>query len=160
MHGDSVIRNTRRIVYFKPNPNARHHKTSDTTVNINITVHKHGNRHGDWGGTGMNNNNGTGNSENGLNGVSGSPDQLNLTHFIVSPNPGQGQYRVTFSVPEISPFDMRITDMTGKTIWQEHNNDQKTDYDKNIDISGQQKGVYILEIKQNDKTQLKKLVLN
>jgi len=155
VHGDSLIRESRRIVYLKP-ASGKNNKTADTLIRINVTIHK-GIKPGDIPDTidpGLLNQ-----DLNGTHPAQGQSD-LVLNNLNIYPNPSQGQTRISFSSNENAPVGLKITDMEGKSVWQDASSDFNGSYDKTVDLSHQPKGIYILEISQNNKTTLKKLVIN
>ena len=152
--GDSMIRDIRRIVYFKPSP-SKNYVTADTVIKHDVTVHKgmkpdvsditnpeelYGNMKGD-------------------NSI-GNIGSLAITDLNIYPNPNSGQFKLSFTLPDKAPVSLKITDMEGKTVWKGATDNFSGTYNNNIDLSTQPKGVYILEIMQNNKTMLKKLVVN
>jgi len=156
IHGDSVSREMTRIVYFKPAFAAKTHKSADTVYQKTIRIHK-GIKPSDipdFGGTGMLQDMG----QNG--GGQANPNRLSISDLNVYPSPGTGSYTLSFTLPDHSPVDITITDMQGNTVWKEHAADFTGTYNKVIDITKEQKGIYILQISQNDKTKRQKLVKN
>jgi hypothetical protein len=155
IRSDSMIRDTRRIVYFKPSP-GKNYKSADTVLQYNVTVHK-GMKPSvpDITNNDQLNDIGTGSGNTG-----GDIGTLDITDLNIYPNPSNGQFKVTFTLPDNAPVGLKITDMEGKTIWKDASTNFSGRYDNNIDLSTQPKAVYILEIMQNNKTMLKKLVMN
>jgi len=155
VHGDSLVRETRRIVYFKPS-DTKNNKTADTLIRINVTIHK-GIKPGD-----IPDSNDPGLLNQNMNGINPTPNgaDLELNNLNIYPNPSKGQTRISFSSNDNAPVGLKVTDMEGKSVWQDANGDFSGSYDKTIDLSHQPKGIYILEISQNNKTMLKKLVVN
>jgi type IX secretion system substrate protein len=154
IRGDSMIRDTRRIVYFKPSP-GKNYKSADTVLQYNVTVHK-GMKPGAPDITNPQELNEL------INGGNTGSDigALNVTDLNIYPNPSNGQFKINFTLPDNSPIGLKITDMEGKTVWSDAVNNFTGRYNSNIDLSAQPKAVYILEIMQNNKTMLKKLVIN
>ena len=154
VRGDSMIRDIRRIVYFKSSP-GKNYKSADTVIKHDVTVHK-----------GMKPDVSDITNPNELNenmnaGISGSDiGTLTITDLNIYPNPSSGAFKVSFTLPDNAPVGLKITDMEGKTVWKDTTQNFSGRYDNNIDLSTQPKAVYILEIMQNNKTMLKKLVIN
>lgn len=84
---------------------------------------------------------------------------LKVADLSFYPNPNDGRFTLRFSAPESGATAVRIYDTTGRTVYQEKLSGFSGAYEKQIDISGEAKGVYFLTISQNDKLLNKKIVL-
>ncbi len=84
---------------------------------------------------------------------------LNLHALTFAPNPNQGQFNLSFDIPERGNTLVRITDTAGKAVFEESLNDFEGQYSQKIDISDNYKGLYFLQVIQGDKAMTKKIVV-
>ncbi|CAM1365248.1 T9SS type A sorting domain-containing protein [Tenacibaculum xiamenense] len=91
-----------------------------------------------------------------IEGTLSSGDIQLLDNVLVSPNPSEGIFNVRWK-SEGANMDFSIYDITGKTILTKKN---ISDNNFNIDLSNFTKGIYLLNLKTNNKVATKKLVLN
>ena len=64
----------------------------------------------------------------------------------VYPNPGTGQFNVSFSSDKADEYVLTVTDVIGKQISTETLKQQEDEYLVNLDLSGFQDGIYFLSI--------------
>lgn len=81
----------------------------------------------------------------------------NVENLSFSPNPNRGQFNINFFVPKASNTQVRIVDISGSIFFQENLSDFSGNYSKQIDISNKVKGLYLLQIVQDDKMMAKKI---
>ncbi|OWY21365.1 PDZ domain-containing protein [Sphingobacteriales bacterium UPWRP_1] len=98
-------------------------------------------------------------SGNNAKTITTQPDALKLTDLSFYPNPNQGKFTLNFAVAETAPTLLRITDLSGKEIYTEDLGNFSGAYSKQIDISENAEGIYLLQIVQGDKVLVKKLLL-
>jgi hypothetical protein len=84
--------------------------------------------------------------------------QLSLEEVDYYPNPNEGQFTLKFRGDRI-PTEIKIIDMMGQEVYKENISDFSGYYDKQIDLSGKDAGIYILQVIQNDKSWSKKVVV-
>ena len=84
--------------------------------------------------------------------------QLSLEEVDYYPNPNEGQFTLKFRGDRI-PTEVKIIDMMGQEVYKENISDFSGYYDKQIDLSGKDAGIYILQVIQNDKSWSKKVVV-
>lgn len=90
----------------------------------------------------------------------GSKDQkLNLTNMNFYPNPNTGKFNLSFSLPDKGDADITILNTEGKVVYTEKLPAFSGNYDKEIDISKQAKGIYFVKVEQGKNSQVKKIVL-
>jgi len=87
-----------------------------------------------------------------------SNNMLQLEEVNYYPNPNTGVFNLQFGAKEL-PTQIRVIDMMGKEAYSETIPGFKGRYDKSIDLSGNEKGMYILQILQGEKTWNKKIVI-
>jgi hypothetical protein len=84
--------------------------------------------------------------------------RLQLEAFAAYPNPTFGRLMVEFQA-EAVPTTVRILDMNGKTVYEEVLNQFDGYYMKELNLSGQTPGAYVLTIRQGDRVVSEKVVL-
>ena len=84
--------------------------------------------------------------------------KLNLTSFTASPNPTDGILNVKFEADN-TPTEFRITDISGKQVYREVLGDFSGKFDKNIDLSEQVKGQFVISIIQGQKIFTENIIL-
>ncbi len=90
----------------------------------------------------------------------GAKDQkLNLTNMNFYPNPNTGKFNLSFSLPDKGDADITILNTEGKVVYTEKLPAFSGNYDKEIDISKQAKGIYFVKVEQGKNSQVKKIVL-
>jgi len=85
-------------------------------------------------------------------------EMLDLENLAYFPNPSEGKFRLRFNAEAYS-MQIKILDLTGREVYSEMNHGFEGFYDKDIDLSGMDPGIYILQIMQNDKISTKKLLI-
>lgn len=83
---------------------------------------------------------------------------LQLDDVSYYPNPNNGSFTLRFAADD-KPTQVRVIDMMGKEVYAEDLQNFSGIYDKQIDLSDSEKGVYILQIIQGKKTWNKKLAV-
>lgn len=84
---------------------------------------------------------------------------LTLDELSYYPNPNDGRFRLRFKVEEGKELKISIFDISGKEVYGETFNNFQGRYDNDINLSMHNKGIYLLQIKQDGKTVNKKLVI-
>lgn len=92
-------------------------------------------------------------------GIKPSEEKLDLNDLNFSPNPNNGKFNLTFGLENKGDVNIQIFDMNGKSVYQENKKNFKGKYSNDIDISGNEKGVYFLNITQGKNSTTKKVVL-
>lgn len=88
-----------------------------------------------------------------------SKSNLAVEKLTFSPNPSTGKFQLSFELPEKGKTTVRIFDVTNKEIYSEALGKFSGRYDRQIDVSQSPKGVYFLQITQDNKTLNKKIVI-
>jgi len=87
-------------------------------------------------------------------------DQLDISEFTVSPNPGSGQFKIEFKLESKGQTEVEIRDMKGAVVFHDKfKNRKEGSYLKEVNLEGAAKGVYILTVKQGKKLADKKLII-
>ena len=84
----------------------------------------------------------------------------NILNTQVYPNPSDGIFNISFNVEKTNNIEIKIIDLTGRTVFTDNQNNYSGIYKKQIDISSFAKGTYILNIKSGNKIKTEKIVLN
>jgi len=84
---------------------------------------------------------------------------LAIEDFHFSPNPNKGQFKLSFHLPEKGKTTVRIFDAQNKPVYEETLNRFQGDYEQEIDISGNAKGLYILHVIQGERSFAKQIIL-
>lgn len=88
-------------------------------------------------------------------GASGS--ELEPAHFSFFPNPNEGRFTLDMELPSDNQAEIRIYDLEGKQVYTD-SHAGSTQYKKEIDISGFPKGAYLLEVSQDGRRMVRKIV--
>lgn len=85
--------------------------------------------------------------------------KLTIEKMNFYPNPSSGKFNLSFSLPEKGDADITIMNQEGKVVYSEKLPAFSGNYDKEIDISKQAKGIYFVKVEQGRNSQVKKIVL-
>lgn len=87
-------------------------------------------------------------------------NELQIDDLKFSPNPNNGKFDVKFTTKnKKEPLSVKIFDIQGKEVYSETINKFSGKYSKNIDISENGKGTYILQILQGNKSKTNKVLI-
>ncbi|MEM6263227.1 MAG: T9SS type A sorting domain-containing protein [Bacteroidota bacterium] len=92
-------------------------------------------------------------------GVSNLENTLQVEDLTFYPNPSNGQFNLAFFAKEKGDLSIRIMDAQGKSVYEERFPDFEGAYENQIDLTGIAKGVYFLQLVQNEQAINKKLVV-
>jgi len=84
---------------------------------------------------------------------------LTVNDLSFYPNPSDGKFEVNFNLSNKGNTTVRIVDLAGKMVFQEELGNFSGNYTKQIDISDKGKGVYLLQIVQDEKMMTKKILV-
>jgi len=82
---------------------------------------------------------------------------LNVSNLQFYPNPNDGHFTLSFNLPETDKTIIRIFDTNGREIYKDTVRKFSGIYKNDIDISGNNAGVYFMQIVQNGKAITKKI---
>lgn len=85
-------------------------------------------------------------------------NDLDLGSLRFFPNPGDGNFELSFDSPERGDLNLMIFDSQGKKVYYEMLGDFQGRYENEIDISRRPAGNYFLQVEQGGKTYSKKIV--
>ncbi len=79
-----------------------------------------------------------------------TPDRnpLAIDNLAIYPNPNGGVFNLDFELPSAEPATVRLVDLNGREVYREEFSDVRGKVSKQIDLSSDSKGVYILNINQ------------
>ena len=80
--------------------------------------------------------------------------------IIVSPNPSNGNFKLTFNVAKSFVADLFVRNANGSTVYSESNVTISNDLTKTIRATGLASGVYFLTIQNGDNKLVKKILIN
>lgn len=87
--------------------------------------------------------------------------KLELEDLSFYPNPSSnGRFKVRFKVPAENELSIKVSNMGGKEVFSRYFERFGGLYSETIDLSGQEDGIYLLEISQGKKRLTKKIVIN
>ena len=85
--------------------------------------------------------------------------ELKLTDLKFAPNPNNGQFKLSFGAENESLTQVRIVDVTGQVVFETELKSDAKQYNQDIDISNNPKGLYILQIMQDGNVMTKKMLV-
>lgn len=85
--------------------------------------------------------------------------KLNIEKMNFYPNPNTGKFNLSFNLPEKGDAEINIMNTDGKTVYKEKLTSFSGNYDKEIDISKNVKGIYFVKVEQGKHAQVKKIIL-
>jgi len=88
-----------------------------------------------------------------------SKNNLSVDNLFFSPNPNSGKFALSFELPGTGETVVRIFDVNNKEIYSETLGKFSGRYDGQIDVSENPKGIYFLQITQDNKVLNKKIVI-
>ncbi len=78
--------------------------------------------------------------------------------FRLFPNPTDGHLQLQLELPEAMPVEIAVSDITGRVL-QVHNHQQTDDSTLEFDLSAYASGVYLLRIRLDNQTFVRKVIL-
>ena len=82
-----------------------------------------------------------------------------IANLEVYPNPSRDVFNVSFTSEDVQDLKVRILNVVGGELINEGLQQFIGEYTKQIDLTGNAKGIYFLEIETNDGVINKKLIL-
>lgn len=84
---------------------------------------------------------------------------LDAKNLSFSPNPNEGKFNLSFSVPSNGKLEVAILNLSGQKVFDDVIENFTGEYNREIDISNHSKGTYLLQIRQGDQWLHKKFVV-
>jgi hypothetical protein len=82
-----------------------------------------------------------------------------IANLAIYPNPSRDVFNITFTSEELQDLRVRVINIVGEVVYTEDLQQFVGEYTKSIDLTNYTKGVYFLEIKTNNSTVNKKLIV-
>jgi hypothetical protein len=84
---------------------------------------------------------------------------INDLSFNIYPNPNEGNFNLTFSTSVKSSYKIEINNALGQIVYKEEIKDFNGEYSKTINIAHYGKGVYTVNVSNNQNYSVKKLMV-
>ncbi len=91
--------------------------------------------------------------------IGATDNKLEMSEMSLFPNPHDGKFNLNFNLKNKGDASISIYNIEGKEIYSEKLPDFTGEYNKTLDISNNNKGVYFVKITQGTHAQVKKIVL-
>ncbi|MEM6830253.1 MAG: T9SS type A sorting domain-containing protein, partial [Bacteroidota bacterium] len=99
--------------------------------------------------------------ELGKKGIVKKNEKLELNDLVFLPNPSEnGKIKVKFEVPEEGELSIKVYNLKEQEIFNRYFERFGGFYAESIDLSGQEEGMYLLEIVHNKQRLTKKVLIN
>ena len=85
--------------------------------------------------------------------ITGTKNDILQGQLSVFPNPSNGQFNV--SLPEGKAYELEVVDLTGRTVKKQ----SVKGGNSQLDMQGASQGIYLLKVKTNNATAVRKLVI-
>ncbi len=85
-------------------------------------------------------------------------DENTLTNFVVYPNPNSGNFNIQFASSSSNRVKIAVYDMRGRIIF-ENDYANQTVFNENIQLNNVQAGVYLLNVTDGDRKEVKRIVI-
>jgi hypothetical protein len=76
-----------------------------------------------------------------------------------SPVPGHGKFHLKFELPQKGKVTLKLKDLLGNDIYRETMHDFSGHYENEFDLTGRNKGIYILQIAQGKKSLSRRILI-
>jgi hypothetical protein len=96
-------------------------------------------------------------TENGV--VEENMEELSKESFVLYPNPTQNEVNVLFNAASARTFQLNIFDMVGKQVYTQQLNLEEGQNKYNVNVAELSKGIYFVELLNNEERQVKKLII-
>jgi PKD repeat protein len=89
----------------------------------------------------------------------GISESNNDYSFTVYPNPNNGNFFVSFTVPEKNTYTLKVIDVLGAILYKEQLTNFNGEYSKQMNLSGFAKGIYLISLSKPDNEIVKKIII-
>jgi subtilisin-like proprotein convertase family protein len=80
------------------------------------------------------------------------------SHFMVYPNPNNGNFNVQFKNAVSEQIELNVYDMSGRNVFN-RNYSTQNDFNENIQLNAIQAGIYLLSIFDGERTQSQRIII-
>lgn len=88
----------------------------------------------------------------------GSTKEMKMDELNFYPNPSTGKFTLEFETSDKEPVQVNVTDVNGKEVFHETVKGEEK-YKRNIELSAESKGVYIINLLQGKKKSSRKIII-
>lgn len=85
-------------------------------------------------------------------------NNLKMDRFELFPNPNNGKFNVNFDLKKKGDTEIRVVDVKGREMYFETLKNFKGNYSNEIELGEVAKGIYFLQVSQNGKQMVKKII--
>ncbi len=86
-------------------------------------------------------------------------DELEIRDISFYPNPSDGRFTVDIRTGNAGPIQVKVIDPDGTTVYDKTDESANGDYSFNVDLSDKRKGIYILQVIQNNSSLTKRVII-
>lgn len=86
-------------------------------------------------------------------------EDLEFNNISFYPNPSDGRFNVELDTGNEEPIQIKIVGPDGAVVYDKRDQKSKGKYDFNVDISEHEKGIYILQVIQNNRALTKRIII-
>ena len=91
--------------------------------------------------------------------TAGIADRMGKNAFNLYPNPNTGEFSLNFSVNKKQNVEVKVMNYLGAVVYKEVNENFVGDYKKNINVNGNNAGVYIMQVSYDGTVYSNKFVI-
>lgn len=81
-----------------------------------------------------------------------------LDHFVIAPNPNNGNFNVQFQSVSGNPIGINVHDMRGREVFSKNYNNSGM-FNENLNLDNLQAGVYLVTVQDGNKKAVKKIIV-
>ena len=91
--------------------------------------------------------------------ITGIAESAAVNAFNVYPNPNEGLFEVSFTIPVKDDYVLELRNTLGQIVWMEKLDQHSGEYKRAFDITSYGKGVYTITLTNSNKESVKKVVV-
>jgi subtilisin-like proprotein convertase family protein len=88
-----------------------------------------------------------------------STNNLNLSNFVLYPNPSKGQFNIQFSSQSDNDVKIFVHDLLGRKVFENKYNKTSSAFNEDIQLKNVTPGVYLITVVDGDRKEEKKIVV-